>query len=80
MTNFFVALFNVCMCWVLSCFCGLLLVYSIFPTSNSPVTLTECLIYVAIGWVVFNQVGLEDSQKYFNVIMLILYVFALLFI
>lgn len=83
MVNFFVALFDVCLCWFMSCFIGLLLASSILPPANAPanelVPLGECLIYVAIGWGVFNHGVLEkEYQKTFNIMMTILYVFALL--
>lgn len=67
------------LCWLVSCIIGALLVNAFIPASGSPLTIFDGLVFVAIGWIVFNHNSKdEDYQTSFNIWMTILYVPTLL--
>lgn len=75
LTGFLMALF----CWLVSCIVGALIVGVILPVNGSPITTFDGLVFVAIGWIVFNHNSKdEDYQTSFNIWMAILYVPTLL--
>ena len=75
LTGFLMALF----CWLVSCICGALLVNAFIPVNGTPLTTFDGLVFVAIGWIVFNHNSKdEDYQTSFNIWMAILYVPTLL--
>ena len=73
--GFLMALF----CWLVSCIIGALIVGVMLPVNGSSITTFDGLVFVAIGWVVFNHNSKdEDYQTSFNIWMTILYVSTLL--
>ena len=75
LTGFLMALF----CWLVSCIIGALIVGVILPVNGSPITTFDVLVFVAIGWIVFNHnCKGENYQTSFNIWMAILYVPTLL--
>ena len=79
MGNMLIGFFMAALCWLVSCICGALLVNAFIPANGIPLTTFEGLIFVAIGWIVFNHNSKdEDYQTSFNICMAILYVPTLL--
>ena len=75
LTGFLMAL----LCWIASYIIGALIVGVILPVNGSPITTFDGLVFVAIGWIVFNYNSKdEDYQTSFNIWMTILYVPTLL--
>ena len=75
LTGFLMALF----CWLVSCIVGVLLVNAFIPANGIPLTTFDGLVFVAIGWIVFNHNSKEeDYQTSFNIWMALIYVPTLL--
>lgn len=75
LTGFLMALF----CWLVSCIVGALLVNAFIPPDGTPLTTFDGLVFVAIGWIVFNHNSKdEDYQTSFNIWMSLLYIPTLL--
>lgn len=67
------------LCWLTSCIIGTLLFNVIVPPDGVPLTIFDGLVFVAIGWVIFNYINKdEDYQTSFNIWMTILYIPTLL--
>lgn len=79
MGNILIGFFMAALCWLVSCICGALLVNAFIPANGIPLTTFDGLVFVAIGWIVFNHNNKdEDYQTSFNIWMAILYVPTLL--
>lgn len=75
LTGFLMAL----LCWLTSCIIGALIVNAMVPPSGTALTIFDGLVFVAIGWIVFNYNGKgEEYQAPFNIWMAILYLSTLL--
>lgn len=67
------------LCWLTGCIIGTLLFNVIIPPDGVPLTTFDGLVFVAIGWIVFNcNSKSEDYQTSFNIWMTILYLPTLL--
>lgn len=76
LTGFLMTLF----CWLTSCICGALIANAIFPVNGMGLTTFDGLVFVAIGWMIFNQ-NFKDDKEYqvsFNIWMSLLYIPTLL--
>lgn len=79
MDNMLIGFFMATLCWLVSCIVGTLLVNAFIPVNGIPLTTFEELIFVAIGWIVFNHNSKDkDYQTSFNIWMTILYIPTLL--
>lgn len=79
MTNILTGYLMTLFCWLVSCITGALIVGVLLPVNGSPITTFDGLVFVAIGWIVFNHnFKGEDYQTSFNIWMAILYVSTLL--
>ena len=79
MTNVLTGFLMALLCWIVSCIIGALIVGVILPANGSPIAVFDALVFVAIGWIVFNHNSKdEDYQTSFNIWMTILYVPTLL--
>lgn len=79
MTNVLIGFLMALFCWLVSCIIGTLLVNAFIPANGIPLTIFDGLVFVAIGWIVFNHNSKnEDYQTSFNIWMTILYVPTLL--
>lgn len=79
MTNILTGFLMTLFCWLVSCIIGALLVNAFIPANGIPLTTFDGLLFVAIGWIVFNHNNKgEDYQISFNIWMTILYVPTLL--
>ena len=67
------------LCWLTSCIIGTLLFNVIVPPDGSPLTIFDGLVFVTIGWIVFNNNSKgENYQTSFNIWMTLLYIPTLL--
>lgn len=67
------------LCWLTSCIVGALLFNVIVPPDGVPLTTFDGLVFVAIGWIIFNHINKnEDYQTSFNIWMAVLYIPTLL--
>ena len=74
--GFLMALF----CWLVSCIIGALIVGVMLPVNGSSITTFDGLVFVAIGWIVFNVKNLVEPEykTWFNIWMSLIYVPTLL--
>lgn len=76
----FIGFWSMIFCWVVSCILGTLIVGVMFPINDSPITTFDGLVFVAIGWIVFNVNNLVEPEykTWFNVWMGLIYIPTLL--
>lgn len=76
----FIGFWTMILCWIVSCIVGTLIVGVILPTTGSPLTTFEGLVFVAIGWIIFNVKDLVEPEykTWFNIWMGLIYIPTLL--
>lgn len=76
----FIGFWSMILCWLVSCIIGTLIVGVMLPVNGSPITAFDAMVFVAIGWIVFNVNDLVEPEykTWFNIWMALMYIPTLL--